>query len=87
MNTRPFRLTEAEANELQAAYLHCQDADTKTRYQAVRLYGLSYPVEQIKDICACSTRSLMRWCRAYQTRGLTALCDHRQGGDQVRIMV
>src|SRR5438094_964615 len=85
MRTRPFRLSDEQANALQAAYLHCRDADTKTRYQAVRLYGLGYPVEQICDICACTSRSLLRWCRAYREGGLAALLDHRQGGNRARL--
>lgn len=82
MRTRPFRLSDEQANALQAAYLHCQDADTKTRYQAVRLYGLGYRVEQVCDICACNARTLLRWCCAYRERGLSALLDHRQGGNR-----
>lgn len=85
MNPRLFRLSEAEANELQAAYVQCQNADAKTRYQAVRLYGLGYAVEQIQDICGCTPRSLLRWCAAYQARGITALLDHRQGGNRARL--
>jgi transposase len=85
MRTRAFRLTEEQANELQAAYSQCHDADTKTRYQAVRLYGLGYPVAQIKDICACSTTSLMEWCRAYREQDLSALVDHRIGGNHARL--
>jgi transposase len=85
MRTRSFRLTEQEANELQAAYLHCRDAATKTRYQAVRLYGLGYGVPQIKDICGCSTTSLMEWNRAYRQRGPSALLDHRLGGNRARL--
>ena len=85
MRTRTFRLTEQEANELQAAYLHCRNAETKIRYQAVRLYGLGYALAQIKDICACSTSSLMQWNRAYRQRGPTALLDHRLGGNRARL--
>ena len=85
MRTRTFRLTERQATELQAAYLHCQDADTKTRYQAVRLYGLGYAVAQITDICGCSLRSLLNWTRAYQQRGLSALVDHRLGGNRAKL--
>jgi transposase len=85
MRTRAFRLTQEQANELQAAYLQCQDADTKTRFQAVRLYGLGYPVAQIQDICACSTTSLMEWCRAYREQDLSALVDHRLGGNHARL--
>lgn len=85
MKTRPFLLSDEQANALQAAYLHCQDVDTKTRYQAVRLYGVGYPVEQIIDICACTPRSLLRWCKAYRERGLAALLDQRQGGNRARL--
>jgi transposase len=85
MKTRPFLLSDEQANALQAAYLHCQDADAKTRYQAVRLYGLGYAVEQITDICACTRRSLLRWCRAYREGGLAALLDQRQGGNRARL--
>ncbi len=85
MRPRTFRLTEPQANELQAAYLHCQDTDTKTRFQAVRLYGLGYRVAQIIDICACSPRSLLHWTRAYKERGLSALVDHRLGGNRARL--
>src|SRR5579885_2007628 len=85
MRTRPFRLSDEQANALQAAYLHCRDAETKTRYQAVRLYGLGYPVQQISDICACTPRSLLRWCQAYRAGGLVALLDHRQGGNRARL--
>jgi transposase len=85
MRTRAFCLTEEQANELHAAYLQCRDADTKTRYQAVRLYGLGYAVAQIKDICGCSTTSLMEWCRAYREHDLSALVDHRLGGNRARL--
>jgi transposase len=85
MNTRNFRLSEGEASQLQAAYLHCEQPDTKTRFQAVRLYGTGYTVAQILDICACSQRSLLNWTRAYKERGLTALLDHRQGGNRARL--
>lgn len=85
MRPRTFCLTEAEANELQFAYLHCQDAQDKTRFQAVRLYGTSYTVAQIKDICGCSRTSLMEWAHAYRFNGLTALLDHRLGGNHTRL--
>ena len=85
MTTRSFRLTEADANALQEAYRHCQDALAKTRYQAVRLYGTGYSMAQITDICRCSTRSLLNWTQAYQQRGLTALLDHRLGGNRAKL--
>src|SRR5260370_832588 len=85
MKTRSFCLTEAEVNQLQAAYLHCDHADTKIRFQAVRLYGTGYRVEQIQDICGCTARSLLNWTRAYADRGLTSLVDHRLGGNRARL--
>lgn len=85
MKPRTFRLTEGEARELQMAYQYCQDAKAKTRYQAVRLYGTGYTVAQIVDICGCAPRNLSNWVRAYRQRGLTALLDHRQGGNHARL--
>jgi transposase len=85
MRKRTFHLTEAEANSLQAAYLHCHNADTKIRYQAVRLYGTGYTLAQIADICACSRSSLMEWVRAYRDKGLPALVDHRIGGNRAKL--
>ena len=85
MKTRSLCLTQAEADELQEAYRHCSDAAAKIRYQAVRLYAAGYSVEQIQDICGCSTRSLLNWTRAFRQHGLTALLDHRQGGNRARL--
>lgn len=85
MATRNLCLTDEEANRLQAAYLHCNEADTKIRFQAVRLYGTGYRVDQILDICGCSQRSLVYWVRAYSERGLTSLVDHRLGGNRARL--
>jgi transposase len=85
MRTRPFHLSDQQANALQAACLHCQDAQAKTRFQAVPLYGLGYQVEQISDICACTAPSLLRWCNAYRERALSALLDPRQGGNRARL--
>ncbi len=85
MRPRTFCLTEAEATELHSAFAHCRDARAKTRYQAVRLYGTGYGVEHILDICACNRTSLLEWAHAYRQRGLTALLDHRQGGNRARL--
>jgi transposase len=82
MRQRTFRLTEAQACELQGAYHNCPDGPTRTRYQAVRLYGLGYPTREIEAICGCSRSSLMEWCRDYQAAGVTALVDQRIGGNR-----
>jgi hypothetical protein len=50
MAKRKFKLTEAERKELLRAYRVCKDAATRTRYQAVRLYGEGYPEKEIEQI-------------------------------------
>ncbi len=85
MATRHFQLTSEQSNALQTAYLHCQETDTKTRYQAVRLYGMGYPVVQIMDITGASRTSLMEWCRLYRKHGLVGLVDHRTGGNSAKL--
>ena len=85
MAARHFQLTPEQSQALQTAYLHCQDADTKTRYQAVRLYGTGYAVVQIMDITGCSRTSLMDWCRLYRKDGLVGLVDHRVGGNSAKL--
>lgn len=82
MRQRAFHLTEAQACELQGAYHNCQDVQTRTRYQAVRLYGLGYATQEIETICGCSRSSLMEWCRSYQAAGVTGLVDQRVGGNR-----
>jgi transposase len=62
-----------------------QDGPTQTRFQAVRLYGIGYPVAQIMDITGCSRTSLMEWCTAYRWEGNTALIDKRVGGNRARL--
>jgi transposase len=85
MRQRAFQLTEAQACELQGAYHNCQDAQTRTRYQAVRLYGQGYATREIEAICGCSRSSLMEWCRSYQAAGVTGLVDQRSGGNRARL--
>jgi len=86
MRIRTFKLNESEAQALQVAYLNCQDGATRTRYQAVRLYGIGYGVDEIILICGCSLRSLLEWCQRYRTEGITGLIDHRVGGNHAQLM-
>jgi transposase len=84
MATRQFHLTEEQVKELRRAYTNCKDGPTRTRYQAVRLYGTGYPVKEVMDITGCSRTSLMDWCRIYRTEGSAGLIDHRTGGNRDR---
>ncbi len=85
MALRKVTLTETQAAELRYAYDRTKDGPTRTRYQAVRLYGAGYPVAQIAEITGCSRTGLMEWSRLYRTQGLGGLVDGRVGGNRARL--
>lgn len=85
MAKRKFILTKAERKELLQAYRHCKDAATRTRYQAVRLYGEGYPEAEIEQITGCSRTSLLEWCRAYREDPSQGLVDKRVGGTRAKL--
>ena len=85
MAKRKFILTEAEQKELLRAYRVCKDAATRTRYQAVRLYGEGYAEDEIQEITGCSRTSLMEWCRAYRGDPSQGLVDKRVGGNRAKL--
>ena len=85
MAEREFRLTERQAQELFNAFDRCKDGPTRTRYQAVRLYGTGYPVKEVKTITGCSRSSLMNWCRIYRKQGIAGLIDKRNGGNRAKL--
>lgn len=85
MAKRKFKLTEAEEKDLLKAYQASKDVGTRTRYQAVRLYGEGYTEKEIKRITGCSRTSLMEWCRAYRADHSQGLVDHRTGGNSAKL--
>jgi transposase len=85
MATRKFRLTEEQVQELFNAFDSCKDGPTRTRYQAVRLYGTGYAVSEVRLITGCSRSSLMGWCRIYRQRGVVGLVDKRNGGNRAKL--
>ena len=85
MAKRTFKLTETERKELLKAYQVTKDATTRTRYQAVRLYGEGYAEEDVEQITGCSRTSLMEWCRAYRADHSQGLVDHRAGGNSAKL--
>jgi len=85
MAKRKFRLSKEERKELLHAYGVSKDAATRTRYQAVRLYGEGYPEEEIEQITGCSRTSLMEWCRAYRADHSQGLVDKRTGGNRAKL--
>ena len=85
MAKRKFKLSDEERKELLQAYHTCKDAATKTRYQAVRLYGEGYPEAEIEQITGCSRTSLMEWCRSYREDHAQGLIDKRIGGNRAKL--
>jgi transposase len=79
MGKRRIELTQEQDKELQGAYRESGDGGERTRYQAVRLYGQQYGVEEICQITGCNRTSLMEWCRKYRQHGPAGLRDHRGG--------
>jgi len=85
MAKRTFKLTETERKELLKADQATKDAATRTRYQAVRLYGEGYAEKDVEQITGCSRTSLMEWCRAYREDHSQGLVDHRAGGNSAKL--
>jgi len=85
MRTREFKLSKKEENDLHNAYIQSQDGPTRTRYQAVRLYGKGYVTEEVLEITGCSRVSLMEWCRKYRQDGVAGLQDNRKGGNSAKL--
>lgn len=85
MANRKFKLTEEQAQELFNAFDRCKDGPTRTRYQAVRLYGTGYPVKEVEAITGCSRSTLMGWCRIYREQGIAGLVDKRNGGNRAKL--
>ena len=85
MNKRKFQLTPEQNNELQGAYQQSRDGVMKMRYQAVRLYGNGYAVEEVIEITGCSRRRLLAWCRRYRAYGVAGLIDRRVGGNSAKL--
>lgn len=85
MTRKRHQLTETRLSELKRAYSQSKKADTRVRYQAVRLYGLGYDTEEIGEITGCSYTSLLRWWREFREEGVDALQDERRGGNHARL--
>lgn len=85
MRKPTFELSPQPINELQGAYQGCDDAVTKIRYQAVRLYGQGYPTAEVLTITGCSRTRLLKWCRRYRQYGIAGLVDQRNGGNSAKL--
>ena len=85
MSKKRQLLDEAKQEELMRAYQNTNNGPLRTRYQAVRLYGMGYKVDEILTITGCSVSRLRAWYAKYLADGLNALIDQRQGGNHYRL--
>jgi transposase len=53
--------------------------------QAVRFYGMGFAVSTIQPISGISRSRLLEWYRDYCQDGLTAVLDHRTGGNNRKL--
>ena len=58
---------------------------TRMRFQAVRLYGSGYQVQDVVTITGCTQSSLERWCHTYRQEGIAGLLDQRLGGNRAKL--
>ena len=77
--------TEKEVQKLTVAYDQSKDGPTRTRYQAIRLYGTGYKTQEVLSITGCSQSALMLWCQKYREGGIVALEDKRKGGNRAEL--
>ena len=82
MAKRRFQLSETEERALLSAFGDCKDGPTRTRYQAIRLYGQGYATDEIEAITGICRSTLMDWVGKYKRDGLEVLKDHRLGGNR-----
>ena len=82
MAKRHFHPSETEERALLSAFGDGKDGPTRTRYQALRLYGQDYATEEIERITGICRSTLMDWVRKYRLGSLEALKDHRLGGNR-----
>jgi transposase len=85
MSRQRTLLTSEQVTELQVAFDHCRDGNTKIRFQAVRLYGTGMATADILTMAGCSRQSLMNWVRNYHALGIAGLIDKRVGGNSAKL--
>ena len=78
---RRFKLKREEIEELLQGEQAIDDATTRMRFVAVRLYGSGEDEAKIEEVTRCSRRSVITWCRRYGTGGVGGLLDQRAGGN------
>jgi len=78
-------LSKNEEQQLVNEFLQNKDGPTRTRAQAVRMYGTGYAFPEIQTLTGCSHTSLMEWCQLFRTQGVAGLRDKRLGGNRAKL--
>jgi transposase len=85
MSQRKFHLSPSQVEELRHAFHECPEGETRTRYQAVRMYGTNYAFAEIQRLTGCTRARLAVWCKQYTTEGVLRLTDQRTGGNSAKL--
>jgi transposase len=85
MARRRQYLSAEEVRKIQKQLIDCTDNRMGTRLQAVLMYETGYSIEVIQERCNCSRSSLLNWCQAFRSRGLSGLSPHWTGGHNAKL--
>jgi putative transposase len=85
MNTRQFKLSEAEQGAIQQREAVTTNVRELKRLQAVRLYGSGQAMTAVVNVVGSSSRTIQRWVQDYQERGLAGLKPGWQGANAKKL--
>jgi len=85
MKTRHLVLTQEEILSIKECIQSIDQELTRSRLQAVLLYGSGTPVGDIQKEVKCSRSSLMNWCKHYHDHGIQGLVDGHLGGNNRKL--
>lgn len=76
-----FRLSDVERNSLTTLHRGCQDKSTADRIKAILLVDKGYTYQQIEEILLIDEKTLGRYNKIYQDKGVVGLVsDNYSGG-------
>lgn len=85
MARRRQYLSADEIRKIQKQLKDCTDERMSMRLQAVLMYETGYSIEVILERFNCSRSSLLNWCQAFRSMGLSGLSPHWTGGHNAKL--
>lgn len=85
MARRRQYLNAEEIRKLQKQLNDCADNRMRMRLQAVLMYETGHSIDVILERFNCSRSSLLNWCQAFRSRGLSGLSPHWTGGHNAKL--